>query len=145
MAELTDTTDANYEAEVLKSDLICCVYYNAEWCKAGLELTDTVKAAADEVDGKMKFCEVNTDASAKIVQAASVHTIPTLQFVKNGETVDQLRGAVSKLDLLGKISAVLTEHGGDQEDLAAAEAASESGGEEASEPPAEEPSDQPEA
>jgi len=138
MAALTETTDENYEAEVLKSHLICCVYYNAVWCKAGLELTDTVKAAADDVDGKMKFCEVNTDKAPKIIRSASVHTIPTLHFVKNGKTVDQLRGAVSKLDLLGKISAVLTEHGGDQEDLASAEAASGTDSAEVAEPPAEE-------
>jgi thioredoxin 1 len=144
MASLTQTTDENYEAEVLKSELICCVYYNAAWCKAGLDLIDTVKAAADDVDGKMKFCEVDTDKTPKIIQAASVHTIPTIQFVKNGETVDQLRGAVSKLDLLGKISAVLTEHGGDQEDLASAEAASaEPDSAESADPPAEASSETP--
>ena len=111
MANLIDTTDANYEQEVLKSETLCCVYFNADWCKAGKELTDTVKAAADEVGDKMKFCEVNTDKQSQIVKSRQVMTIPTFQFVKEGETVDQLRGKVSKLDLLGKISAVLNEHG----------------------------------
>jgi thioredoxin-like negative regulator of GroEL len=80
MASLTETTDANYEAEVLKSEFICCVYYNAAWCKAGLNLIDTVKAAANDVDSKMKFFAANTDKKPKIIQTASVHTIPTLHF-----------------------------------------------------------------
>jgi hypothetical protein len=57
--------------------------------------------------------------------------------VKNGETIDQLRGDVSKLDLLGKISAVLTEHGVDQNDLAFAEAASDPHSAEIDDTPAE--------
>ena len=113
MADLIETTDKNYEAEVLKSETLCCVYFNADWCKAGQELTETVKAAADEVGDKMKFCEVNTDKQGQIVKSRLVGTIPTFHFVKDGETVDQLRGKVSKLDLLGKISAVLNEHGVD--------------------------------
>lgn len=110
MADLIETTESNYEQEVLKSETLCCVYFNAAWCKAGMELVDTVKAAADEVGDKMKFCEVDTDKQAQIVRSRAVVTIPTFQFVKAGETVDQLRGKVSKLDLLGKISAVLNEH-----------------------------------
>jgi thioredoxin 1 len=110
MADLIETTDSNYEQEVLKSETLCCVYFNADWCKAGMELSDTVKAAAEEVGDKMKFCEVNTDKQGKIVKSRNVVTIPTFHFVKEGETVDQLRGKVSKLDLLGKISAVLNEH-----------------------------------
>lgn len=113
MADLIETTESNYEQEVLKSEAICCVYFNARWCKAGSELGDTVKAAADEVGDKMKFCEVDTDKQGQIVKSRLVATIPTFQFVKDGETIDQLRGNVSKLDLLGKISAVLNEHGVD--------------------------------
>jgi thioredoxin 1 len=120
MANLIETTESNFEEQVLKSDVICCVYFNAAWCKTGMELTDTVKAAADDVGDKMKFCEVNTDRQGQIVRSMAVRTIPTVHFVKQGKTVDQLRGAVSKLDLLGKISAVLTEHGGDGEDEPAA-------------------------
>ena len=116
MANLIETTESNFEDQVLQSDVICCVYFNAAWCKTGMQLTDTVKAAADDVGDKMKFCEVNTDRQGQIVRTMDVRTIPTVHFVKAGKTVDQLRGAVSKLDLLGKISAVLTEHGGDGED-----------------------------
>lgn len=115
MAGLIETTAENYEAEVLKSETLCCLYFNAEWCKAGAELGETVSAAADEVGDRMKFCEVNTDKQFQIAKSRQVRTIPTFQFVKDGETVDQLRGQVSKLDLLGKISAVLNEHGGGAE------------------------------
>ena len=79
-------------------------------------MTETVKSATEEVGDKMKFCEVNTDKEARIVQSLNVRTIPTLHFVKNGTSVDQLRGVVSKLDLLGKISGVLTEHSAEAKD-----------------------------
>jgi len=85
----------------VKSETLCCVYFNADWYRAVADRTDTVKAAADQVDDKMNVCEVNTVKQGNIVRSQHVATIPTFQFVKEGETVDQLRG---------KVSAVLNVH-----------------------------------
>ncbi|MBS12482.1 MAG: hypothetical protein CME19_12855 [Gemmatimonadetes bacterium] len=117
-AKLIETTDKNYEAEVLKSETLCCVYFNAHWYRAVADLTDTVKAEADQVGDKMNFCEVNTVKQGNIVRSRHVATIPTFQFAKEGETGHQLRGKVSKLDLLGKISAVLNAHGAPETEFA---------------------------
>ena len=134
MPDLIETTESNFDAHVLKSDVICCVYFNADWCKAGMELTDTIKAAANDVGDKMMFCVVDTDRQGQIVKSRNVRTIPTIHFVKKGKTVDELRGVVSKLDLLNKISAVLNEHdGGSVDDPTTAESTDET--ESASTPP----------
>lgn len=134
MPGLIETTESNFDAHVLKSEVICCVYFNADWCKAGMELTDTIKAAANDVGDKMMFCVVDTDRQGQIVKSRNVRTIPTIHFVKKGKTVDELRGVVSKLDLLNKISAVLNEHdGGSVDDPTTAESTDEP--ESASAPP----------
>ena len=126
MPDLIETTESNFDAHVLKSDVICCVYFNADWCKAGMKLTDTIKAAAIDVGDKMMFCVVDTDRQGQIVKSRNVRTIPTIHFVKKGKTVDELRGVVSKLDLLNKISAVLNEHdGGSVDDPTTAESTDE--------------------
>ncbi len=134
MPDLIETTESNFDAHVLKSDVICCVYFNADWCRAGMELTDTIKAAANDVGDKKMFCVVDTDRQGQIVKSRNVRTIPTIHFVKKGKTVDELRGVVSKLDLLNKISAVLNEHdGGSVDDPTTAESTDET--ESASAPP----------
>lgn len=109
MAELTPVTRENFEENVLKAELPVCVFFNAPWCKRGAEMIDTVKAAADEVGDKMPFFAVDTDAEEVIIVQQKVPTIPMVRFLSKGKPVGELRGVVSTLDLLGKVSAILTE------------------------------------
>ncbi len=115
MAELTEVTRESFEAQVLKAEKTTLVYYNAPWCKQGQEMLETVKAAADEVGDKMLYFSVDTDKEDYIILNQGVRTVPTVHLVSGGQCVGQLRGVVSKLDLLGKVSNVLAEEdtGGD--------------------------------
>lgn len=108
MAELTEVTKESFEAQVLKAETTALVYYNAPWCKQGQEMLETVKAAAEEVGDKMLYFSVDTDKEDGIVVKQGVRTVPTVHFVKDGKCVDQVRGSVPKLDLLGKVSGVLS-------------------------------------
>ena len=108
MAQLTEVTKADFEAQVLKADKVALVYYNAPWCKQGQKMLETVQAAAEEVGDKMLFFSVDTDKEDVIVVKQGVMTVPTVHFVTGGQRVDELRGTVSELDLLGKVSNILS-------------------------------------
>lgn len=102
----TVVTDQNFEAEVLQSDLPVMVDFFAEWCGPCKMLMPIVEELAGEYEGKVKIVKVNVDDSQEAAQKYGVMSIPTLLFVKGGEEVDRLTGAVPKDALVEKLNAV---------------------------------------
>ena len=98
-------TDANFDREVLQSDIPVLVDFWATWCapcKAIAPLIDTVAA---EYAGKIKVGKVNVDESQATPGKYGVRGIPTIILFKGGVVVDQVVGAIpkSQLDaLIGK-------------------------------------------
>jgi len=58
---------------------------------------------AKEYAGKMKIGKVDVDSNSKVTSQYGVMSIPTIITFKNGKVMNQLVGAVSKLDLKRKI------------------------------------------
>lgn len=88
--------DANFEAEVLKSELPVLVDFYADWCGPCKMMGPVVEAMAETFDGKMKIGKLNVDESQETAAKYGVMSIPTFIFFKNGEKVQQSVGAVSK-------------------------------------------------
>ena len=92
-------TDANFDRDVLQSDIPVLVDFWATWCapcKAIAPLLDTV---ADEYAGKVKVGKVNVDENQGTPGKYGVRGIPTIILFKNGVVVDQVVGAVPKSQL----------------------------------------------
>lgn len=89
-------TDANFEQEVLKSDIPALVDFWAEWCGPCRALGPLVDQVAEENQGKVKVFKMNVDENPDTPARYGVRGIPTLILVKGGQVVDQLVGAVPK-------------------------------------------------
>jgi thioredoxin 1 len=62
---------------------------------------------AGEFDGKAAIGKVNVDLNSGVSAQFGVRSIPTILFIKNGEVVDKVVGAVPKATLTSKLEALL--------------------------------------
>ena len=96
MSNLAEVTDANFEQEVLKSDLPVLVDFWAPWCGPCRALAPVVEEIASDYNGKLKVFKINTDENPKTAQSYRISGIPSLIVFKNGQPVEQVVGAVPK-------------------------------------------------
>ncbi len=99
MTKPVEVTDADFEDEVLKSDLPVLVDFWAPWCGPCRMVAPIVEELANEYDGKVKFVKLNTDDNVQIASRYGIRSIPTLLVFKGGESVDQVIGFRPKSDL----------------------------------------------
>lgn len=96
MSELT-FTDANFDAEVLKSNVPVFVDFWAPWCGPCQMMGPFVEELAKSSDpAKLKVGKLNVDDNQVMAGKYQVMSIPTFLVFKNGQVVDKLIGGVSK-------------------------------------------------
>jgi thioredoxin 1 len=85
-------TDADFETQVLKSDMPAVVDYWAPWCGPCLMAAPVLEKIAGEYKGKLKVCKLNVDEHRQIATNYGIMSIPTLHIFKDGQLVDQITG-----------------------------------------------------
>jgi len=100
-------TTANFEEEVLKSELPVLVDFYADWCGPCKMMGPIVKEMADAYDGKMKIGKLNIDEEMDIAQKYRVMSIPTFIIFKNGQALETMVGGMPKNELENKIKQTL--------------------------------------
>jgi thioredoxin 1 len=96
---ITHTSDAAFEADVLKSDTPVLVDYWAEWCGPCKMIAPLLDEVARDYDGRLRIVKVNVDENQAITAKYGIRGIPTLKLFKNGEEVATKVGALSKAQL----------------------------------------------
>ena len=93
---VAELTNANFEAEALKSELPVLIDFWAEWCGPCRMVAPTVAQLADEYAGKLKVFKVNVDNAREVAAKYGIRSIPTLMLFKAGQVKDTLIGAQPK-------------------------------------------------
>lgn len=91
-------TDANFDDEVIKSDIPVLVDFWAEWCAPCKALTPTIDEMANEYTGKVKVGKMDTDANREVSTRYQVSAIPTVLVFQGGEVKEKFVGLRSKQD-----------------------------------------------
>ncbi len=106
-AAILQAGKANFESDVLKSELPVLVDYWAEWCAPCKAIAPILDELAVEYAGKLRIAKVNMDEDVQIAQKYGVRGMPTLMLFKGGSVEAQKVGAMSKSQMTAFIDANL--------------------------------------
>jgi thioredoxin 1 len=104
---MLEFTDANFDQEVLKSNVPVLVDFWAAWCMPCLKIAPIVEELSKEYDGKMKFGKLNVENSQSVSRQYGIRSIPTLLIFKDGKVATQIVGMQPKRKLQEKISELI--------------------------------------
>lgn len=103
MGDVRDVTDANFDAEVVGSNLPVLVDFwgpNCAPCKAIAPHLDTL---ATDTDGKLKVVKMNIHANMKTAMKFKILKMPTFVVLKGGREVARQQGTTNGLAGLKKL------------------------------------------
>lgn len=99
-------TDANFEEEVIKSDLPVLVDFFATWCGPCKMMAPVLEDLAKEYAGKIKIGKLDVDQNQNTSSQYGIMSIPSLLFFKAGKVVSSLVGFRPKEALVAEINKV---------------------------------------
>jgi thioredoxin 1 len=103
---ITHTSDATFEADVLKAAKPVLVDYWAEWCGPCKGIAPLLDELAVTYEGKLQITKMNVDENRDIPAKFGIRGIPTLMVFKGGELAATKVGAMSK----AQMAAFIDEH-----------------------------------
>ena len=93
------TTDATFEADVLKSGTPVLVDYWAEWCGPCKMIAPILDETAKEFRSRLQIAKMNVDENREVPAKFGIRGIPTLMLFKDGQLAATKVGALSKAQL----------------------------------------------
>ncbi|HYL16407.1 MAG TPA: thioredoxin [Terriglobales bacterium] len=93
---IMEVTDANFDADVLKSEQLVLIDFWATWCGPCRALAPIVDEVAQAYQGKVKVAKMDVDRNNATPMRYGVRGIPTLLVFKGGQVKEQIVGYVPK-------------------------------------------------
>jgi thioredoxin 1 len=100
-------TSAEYEREVLQSELPVVVDFYASWCGPCRMMAPLLDALGAKFAGRVKFVKVNVEEAPSIAASYNISGVPTLLFIKDGRVVDGMVGLTSPAMIETKIGGLV--------------------------------------
>ena len=99
-------TDANFEEEVLNSDIPVLVDFWASWCPPCKMTEPLIDKLAQEYDGKVKIGKINVDQNPRTSAEYRIKGVPTFITFQSGKIVERRVAAQTEGQLRKMLNAV---------------------------------------
>ncbi len=99
-----ESTDTNFETDVINSKTAVLVDFWAEWCPPCKAIAPVLEEIAQEMSGKVEIVKINIDENPQTPAKFSVVSIPTLILFKDGRQVEKMIGRHAKESIVGLIT-----------------------------------------
>ncbi len=103
-----ETTDATFEADVLKNEKTVLVDFWAPWCGPCRAVAPILEELAGEYADKIEVVKLNTDENPGVTAKYGITGIPTMNVYQGGEVVKTLVGALPKPKLVKELDDYLS-------------------------------------
>ena len=107
--------EADFEREVLRSELPVLIDLYADWCAPCKQLEPILEQVGTELQGKLKLIRIDIEKSPTLARTFRVQSIPMLVLIHQGRPVDQRVGLVDKKTILAMVRPVLPREAGEVE------------------------------
>jgi thioredoxin 1 len=104
MEELLHVGEADFQKEVLDSELPVLVDFTAVWCGPCKMLDPVVKQLSSDWNGKLKIVKLDVDDNPDLAMRYQVMGVPTLMLFVNGEPQERMTGYQPKDRIVQKLS-----------------------------------------
>ena len=99
-------TEKNFDEALVANQGVMMVDFWAEWCGPCKAVAPALEELARESGGAVTLAKVNVDENQGLAARYGIRSIPTILFVKQGKVVDQVIGAVPKVQLKKKLDSL---------------------------------------
>ncbi len=106
-AGVTEVTDADFETEVIGSQLPVLVEFTADWCPPCRQMGPVLTALAAEESERFRVVQLDVDSNPLTTNAYRVLSMPTFMLFRDGEPVRSMVGARPKRRLLEELADAL--------------------------------------
>ena len=95
-SNIIDVTETEFNDQVIEAseNKLIVVDFWAPWCGPCKTFAPTFEQAARELEPKLRFAKLNTEAQQSIAGRWNIRSIPTLILYQNGKEIARQAGAM---------------------------------------------------